>query len=276
MADRAFNKTLGRDESISEALAEKDAGRNYEYVCADEKCKATMFTRKGMTPAFYASRLNGHRDQCPFASCTHSNTKPASNILNWYQELEQKSNLPSDHKSDKRNVSVGKFAEYPRLAHTAQAIYNFQRSKELDEYIDAEETQTILNFCISPRSAYFFEQHPEQITGLHLIVGRIQFIRYFDGFVILHVSTKGQKARELRIKIVFAGNWCQVIYETIRSKMQKSNIIGQELCVLCELTPKTEHIPFKIGNESKNYKINFEGNVTGNRQFYIPLIKEKP
>ncbi len=275
MADRAFNLTLGRDESISEAFIEKDSGGNYEYVCADEKCNAIMFMRKGITPSFYASRLHGHRENCPFASCTHSNAKPASNILNWYEELEQKSNLPSEHKSDKRNVSVGKFAEYPRLAHTAQAIYNFQRSKELNEYIDIEETETILNFCISPRSAFFFEQHPDQIIGLHLIVGRIQFIRYYDRFVILHVSTKGQKARELRIKIVFAGNWCQVIYETIRSKIQRSSVIGEELCVLCKLAPIKEIIPFKVGKESRNYKINFEGNVTGNRQFYIPFTKEK-
>lgn len=267
MADRAYNTTLQQEESIAQALAGKANRSNFSYVCADEECQAIMYVRRGITPNFYSSRHTHHRKNCPFASYSKSDFKPPESVFDWLEEVLTKPDLPKEHQQDKINSSTGVHKAAGRLSHTARAMYVYQRSKELDEYLDEENTQSVLDFCISPRTAYYYENSPDKIKGWHLIIGKIKMVKFNGDYIILHVCTKGERAYHLRFKIKFTDDMSRNIYDDICARIESTNVTNQELCVMCKLESKEEQYEFAQG---KAYKTLYKGIVPKRRLYFIP------
>ena len=266
MADRAYNTVLRKEESIVQAMAAKANGDEFDYVCADEECQAVMHMRKGITPNFYCSRNTPHREGCPFASYSKSDSKPPKSVLEWLEELIVKPDLPKEHQQDKQNSSAGIYKPV-RLSHTARAMYFYQRAKELDEYLDETNTKSVLDFCISPRTAYYYENDPAKIRGWHFIIGKIKTLMFNGDYIILHVFTKGEKPYYLRFKIKFPHDMCRDIYDDICKKIENTNVTNQELCVLCKLESKEEKYEYA---EGKAYKTLYTGSVLKRRLYFIP------
>lgn len=265
MADRAYDKNAKQIFNAREILNEDK--RKNDWVCVDKKCNASMYYRKRLgIPEFCNKPSTPHHAKCDFNSHNSSKQQPAEEIFSWFEDLLGSPNPPKTQRQDPQDRGKAKVSSctYKGLSKTARAIYHYQRSKDLSDYIDFAKTVTIGEFCISSRTIN--KATWNHACGLRCIIGDIVTFQFGceNPYMIITVNTK-EDIYYLNLKLYVSKEIAYPFYQQIVNKHGSANIQGARICAVTKLYEDKQETPiFKHWKQRTTYS----GCIEVPRQLY--------